>query len=156
MTPEGYKCVNLPREGKGGGVALIYKSSLGIKKGSVSTFKSFECLQITVTSCEVVHLAIIYRPPPSKVNGLTTKMFNEEFPVFLGNNINTKNLVVVGDLNVHWDKQEDKNTKQLSDTFDEMDLTMHVSSSTHPRTREVIFWTTLFPGKMRAFFSQMM
>jgi exonuclease III len=108
----------------------VYRDGITIKQVKTSTFNSFECLQVLLVLSETINLAIIYRPPPSKANRLTDKQFYEEFAVFLGNNVEANNFVVVGDLNIHWDNREDK-TKQLSDILEDIGLTMYVSSATH-------------------------
>ena len=55
LTPPGYSFINSPRlHGKGGGLALIFKSCLKIKTVSIPLFSSFEslCVRLTIeTTC---------------------------------------------------------------------------------------------------------
>ena len=104
MMPSGYKCVHLPRNGIGGGVALVLRTRMFIVVRQRSVFfDSFGCLEVTLTSGSVAHLSIIYRPPPSRVNQSSDGNFLKDFASFLDGHTDTKHLVLVGDFNVHWD-----------------------------------------------------
>ena len=53
LTPPGYSIINSPRlQGKGGGLALIFKSCLKMKTVSIPLFSSFEtlCVRLTIAS----------------------------------------------------------------------------------------------------------
>ena len=70
------------------GVALIYKSSVEVRIVSSSNDKDFSTFEYM--DCNVLinnyslHLAVLYRPPPTSENGLKTSVFLEQqWPMFL-------------------------------------------------------------------------
>src|SRR5207245_2073650 len=76
LTPPGYSFINSSRlHGKGGGLALIFKSCLKIKTVSIPLFSSFEalCVRLTMASSSYTILTI-YRPP-----SYSKKLFSTEF-----------------------------------------------------------------------------
>ncbi len=85
LKPEGYKLPHEPRiKGRGGGVGVLHRSNVNILPQTSVEFKSFEYMEtILKTSTKCVRVIVIYRPPPSQENGLTCRMFLEEFSTFL-------------------------------------------------------------------------
>jgi hypothetical protein len=81
ITPNGYSIHQIARNGKtGGGVAVIHKSNIEVKRSKHSQiFSHFELLK-----CDVVvkshhfRLCVIYRPPPSRTNKLKNTTFFED------------------------------------------------------------------------------
>lgn len=71
ITHNGYIFQHRPREEKtGGGVGLLFESSLSITVQQVTPYRSFECLHVMVTSdSRSVRLIIIYRPEVSDNQG---------------------------------------------------------------------------------------
>ena len=56
-------------------------------------------------------LVILYRPPPSQDNGLTTSTFKSEFSEFLSQCvITTHELIIIGDINIHLDTSDSTHT----------------------------------------------
>ena len=72
---------HIPRPNKkGGGIALFVRTSFNITKNLTPTFTSFEHLDITLSYKNFNFLlVVIYRPPPSTKNKLTTAKFFNEF-----------------------------------------------------------------------------
>ena len=101
MTPCGYLFHSFPRIGcRGGGIAIMFKSALC---DSISMhpllFNSFESVELRLlndsTSVSVISL---YRPPPSKQNKLSNKMFFEEFPTLVSKYSHARrDLTFIGD-----------------------------------------------------------
>ena len=85
LIPTGYKFLHCPRTNKrGGGVAIIIRECFKIKKTSFadSSFANFECLNCIVSVNEKhLFIAIVYRPPHSKSNGLSKSAFFEEWKI---------------------------------------------------------------------------
>jgi hypothetical protein len=86
ITPAGYKCLHVPRPVReGGGVALVFKSNLCAKlydaKAQVTQFEHMEVL--VSHDCNIFLLAIVYRPPPTSVNGLRVADFFTEWNSYL-------------------------------------------------------------------------
>ena len=65
LTPPGYKIEHVPREGRGGGVAVLHRDSTKLNPGALSSYQSFECLERVMQTAPPVRLVTIYRPPPS-------------------------------------------------------------------------------------------
>ena len=139
LLPNGYKMKQVPRPGKmrGGGVAIIYKSNIDFKLISSSndaTFSTFEHIDCNlVTDKTAICLSVVYRPPPSKKNGLSTNAFLEqEWPLFLSNYATIdKPVVIVGNLNFHLDKPSDRDSLKFITCLETFGLKQHVKDPTH-------------------------
>ena len=84
LTPKGFLFHHIARKGRGGGVGLLYKKPLRLKKVALKQFKSFEALGMLVRSSPTnILLFVIYRPPPSNRNSLSNNIFFDEFALFL-------------------------------------------------------------------------
>jgi len=80
-----------------------------------------------------LQLVVIYRPPPSKQNGLKTATFLEdEWPLFLSNfSTNDRKLILVGDLNFHLDNVANHDTIKFNSTLQSCGMRQHVNEPTH-------------------------
>ncbi len=136
IIPSGYNIKHVPRaSGRGGGVAVIYKQSIPVTLISNCEYKTFEHIECLL-KIQGAHLRLVtvYRPPPSKVNGLKVSDFFEEWPTFLDNYLTSSGkLVVVGDLNFHLDVKDDVNASNFKSTVEAAGLTQHVSGATHKK-----------------------
>ena len=74
LIPNGYRFLHSALDGRGGGVGLLFKSSLPVKQTSkvyLDTFISFEAIESEVKIfLQSVSILIVYRPPPSSGNNL--------------------------------------------------------------------------------------
>lgn len=135
LLPEGYDIMSVSRQrGRGGGVALIYRTTLKCSRCSPqSKTKSFECLEVTVsTSSASLKLVIVYRPPPSSKNGLTQSDFYKEFADYMTSlQSSPANLLVIGDFNVHWENTHNSETANFHDLLETTNSTQHVNGPTH-------------------------
>ena len=133
LCPTGYLFPNEPRKGRrGGGVGLLHKSALPIKSQPVTPFKSFEYAEYLLKSTvSQIRIIVVYRPPPSKKNGLNTGMFLQEFSTFLEEKtLSTGKLLMVGDFNFHLDDNNDRETLLFSSLIESFNLTQHVCEPT--------------------------
>ena len=101
LIPNGYRFLHSAREGRGGGVGLLFKSSLKVKQTStdiLDTITSFEAMEVKVeVNCQIVFILIVYRPPPSSANNFSTSLFMNEFSSLLESYIiKTGSLLIVG------------------------------------------------------------
>ena len=82
LAPSGFDVKSFPRQSRyrGGGIATVYKSTLG----SNITFKtnfdfahtSFEVVQASITlQHNALHFLCLYRPPPNRRNNLTDYVY---------------------------------------------------------------------------------
>lgn len=118
--------------GKGGGIGLVAKTYI-ISKPAVYDYRSFEALSVTVQQRPPTTLVLVYRPPPSRQNGLSAADFLSEIETFL-TQICTQtpgDICFIGDFNLHIDVTSDPHTKHFSDILATLDLTQHVHQSTH-------------------------
>ena len=134
LCPEGYSFLNEPRkQAKGGGIGLHYRNSLVIKKVIVhQTIKTFEYMHVEISGVSLVHLLIVYRPPPSTGNKFTTTEFLQEFKLLLNELVLTAGaLLIAGDFNLHWDIPTKTDVGNFVSILESMDLLQHVISLTH-------------------------
>ena len=84
ITPAGYDFINVPRSTgrRGGGIGVLYKSSLQLSVvPSDTTPTTFEHVRV-VGKLKDICLTAIYRPPPSQANVFTTRNFLDELEIF--------------------------------------------------------------------------
>lgn len=137
LCPPGFRLLLSSRsQGRGGGVALLFKSSLKYKCATQDNIpKSFEFLEVTLyTQGCPTQLIVIYRPPPSAKNKLTVTQFYTEFSSFLEEKVlSTGRLCIVGDFNFHVDNSENKDATKFVNLLESFDLIQHVNQPTHAR-----------------------
>jgi hypothetical protein len=148
LTPEGYSIVTKIRpSGRGGGVALIYRSSLvcnPVKSHFISS--AFECMEVTlINGSKSVRIVVVYRPPPSPKNGLKPGQFHLEFADYLTHLVGLPSkVIIVGDFNVHWEKASNLETTAFRDIMESAGFTQHVIGPTHieNHTLDLVFCQT--------------
>jgi hypothetical protein len=141
LVPAGYSFEHVPRCGskRGGGIGLIYKSSITVtvaKSNPTHKFDHFELMDCSLNiNGYVLKLAIVYRPPPSTKNGLKTSVFlTEEWPAFLSEYTTfEKDVIIVGDLNFHLDVPNDNDAKAFTGILDSCGMMQYVNEPTHVR-----------------------
>ena len=133
-TPTGYSICHTPRiTSSGGGVALVYKSSMKLSSWKPLHFNSFEATLATLLYHGIsIKLVILYRPPPNKKNRSTTQQFLSEFGNLLEQFSSCdSHLFIVGDFNLHIDNPQNTDTKKFTLAIDSCGLKQWVQSSTH-------------------------
>ncbi|CAG2187816.1 unnamed protein product [Mytilus edulis] len=76
-----------------------------------------------------IRLCVIYRPPPSKSNGLRNTVFFEEWESYLDQNtilVPTHNVLFTGDFNFHLDNLSDPDALRFHQSLEDRNLTQHV------------------------------
>ena len=142
--PDGYKLeLGVSRsERRGGGAALIYRSSITVKQINVHQRSSFEISEFSLAHDSWrVRLAIFYRTPYSRSHPVTLATFIAEFFKYLESLMMcTEPLLICGDFNVHLDDPQNYYTTAFTDILDSMNLTQHVHFSTqvHGHTLDLI------------------
>ncbi|CAG2255723.1 unnamed protein product [Mytilus edulis] len=135
ITPNEYSIHQISRKGKtGGGVAVIHKSNIEIKRSKhAQTFTHFELLECdVVVKSQHFRLCVIYRPPPSRTNKLKNTSFFEEWSEFLDRLVVIPNeLLITGDLNFHLDNVNASDTRKFNETLLDHRLVQHVQGPTH-------------------------
>ena len=100
ICPNGYKFIHCPREyARGGGIGLLYKQNLKIKKLQTKPHQSFEIMELLLNAnSSTFRIVVIYRPPSSSINKLTYSVFFEEFSMLLEHiSLASEKLIMVGD-----------------------------------------------------------
>ena len=142
LTPAGYKTISLPRESRGGGLLAIFREHLPISSCKVFPFnhRSFELLQITLTSPHI-HFFCLYRVPARKQNGIKNSDFATELPDLLEFiNLLRGKSIVLGDFNVHFNKQDDSYTKKIMEITTSFDFVQGVNQATFLRSGNTVDW----------------
>ena len=80
-----------------------------------------------------LRLVVVYRPPPSRANGLKPGEFLEnEWPTFLSKFTTLdKQVIIVGDLNFHFDTPSERHTSNVLSTLESFGMRQHVNKATH-------------------------
>ena len=120
LAPSGFDVKSFPRQSRsrGGGIATVYKSTLGsnitFKTNFDFTHTSFEVVQASITlQHNTLQFFCLYRSPPNRQNNLTDSMFTEQLPDLLDYINNLTGFVwLVGDMNIHFDNPLQSLTKQ--------------------------------------------
>ena len=121
-----------------GGIAVLYRDTLhnwvtiSSKEHGAESFESCET-QVNYIDQSLTVLCL-YRPPPSKKNQLKTTQFMTEFPELL-EDLATRclKLVVIDNINLHFDSNSDPNVKSLKSLFPTLHLVQQISIPTHHR-----------------------
>jgi len=118
LVPSGYSMKYVPCLGsrKGGGVALLYKSTISFRllgSSTTANYTNLEHMDCVLNTGEMtVRLAVVYRPPLSKDNCSTSPDFLDQWSTFLAGYITHNNeIIIVGDLNFHVDVKNDRDAQ---------------------------------------------
>ena len=87
LDTAGYNILIQIRENwRGGGIAVIYRSHLWVKKFSINEYTSFKSLTINLNISTKSYLfSTIYRTPYSTKQPITMQPFLDEFPDHISN-----------------------------------------------------------------------
>ena len=126
----GYKISNInKKDRKGGGLAITYKNHLKVNVEKSSTTQSSEYALLTLsTTSSRTNILAIYHPPYSEKNLITNKMFLDDFAEFLADH---RNILILGDFNVHVKNKDDPDAKVSSDMMEALGLDQHINFSTY-------------------------
>ena len=134
ILPAGFDivCVNRGRR-RGGGVALIHQKTIALSEFKNITTSTFEGLSVCLTSQAVtIRVLLIYRLIPSRINKLSPIDFHADFQdLFDQHALRNGHLLIVGDFNIHWDVEEDRERLLLNDMLKSANLNQHVNDVTH-------------------------
>ena len=116
---------------RGGGVALIFKNIFKLNHSKTYSFDTFECILVSLTSASSHHLnfVIVYR-----YCEITPSTFFSEFYNFIDSIfMDFKNLVILGDFNLHMNNSFDSEIVKFNDILSTFGLTQLVESTTHKK-----------------------
>ena len=134
LNTEGLKLSSITRKNKPrGGIALTYQSIYKCEKLKVKNYSSMECglWKLTVKGININILGI-YRPPYSISNKITDTQAADDFLDLLSNTLSIhNNVMVLGDLNFHWNDNKDSRVQMLKDGIYSLGLEQLVNAPTH-------------------------
>ena len=118
--------------GKGGGVAVIYRPHLHVKKYSFNEHTSFETITINMNiTTNLYLLSTIYRAPYSSKQPVTMQTFLEEFPNHISSLLrSSRNVIILGDFNIPWNKPEHPDTTSMQEIWTCMFAPTHKYTNT--------------------------
>ena len=131
VPPPGYTIISHPHKmGREGGVALVYKDYLDIKdKTGKASYFNMKLLKakVNINSTSLALYVINQIPNTSVIT------FCEELAEALEWNItdNTKELVMIGDFNIHMDSRDNSDTITFNDFLERFRLENRVHFMTH-------------------------
>jgi len=137
-TPSGYKSVDKSRSRSEisdvsmrrnhGGICVIMRSDLKCSEIQLPHYKSMECLALSIRSpLFCLALLVVYRPGSAPV----TNLFFDEFADALERCSSHRNLIVVGDVNIHLDCTSLSSTTDFTSLLDGFGLSDNVHQPTH-------------------------
>ena len=126
----GYNIKVQPRRGRGGGICILYKPYIDIKKCNIKKYSTFESLEVTVKgNGELLRISTIYRT--GKMNLEMRELFflqiNEYCETLLSK---TGKSIINGDFNIHVEKTELESTEFI-DNMECNGYTQVVRGPTH-------------------------
>ena len=128
LVPKGYSLLHNPRSSRGGGIAIIHRSTINVTPlKRIGHFPSFEYMECTMKHPQSLCLCVVYRAPRHP-----TSQFLTEFPEIL-ETISAYNghILITGDFNFHMENAEDCHATELKSLLTSFNLTQHVTQETH-------------------------
>ena len=121
----GYKISDRPHTGRrGGGVGLIYRDLLSVRRIDAGEKESFEYSERTISSPSLnLRLVFLYRPPFSGDHRVSANDFSTEFSTYLETRLLSKeHFVIAVDFNIHVDVPHDHDSLKLLDLLQSVGL----------------------------------
>lgn len=117
---------------RGGGIGFVLKSKLNVKT-QPHDFSTFEAMTLTIRAELCSSITLIYRPPPSQKNGFTVNEFLKEMEVLMSDlcSNSVDNLIVIGDLNMHYGKSSDPCYVEFDQMINCLGMQQLVKDPTH-------------------------
>ena len=117
--------ISAPRHRCGGGIAIVYRQDIPLQHNrKIEKFNTFEVMEATLNDGhQLWRFVNIYRAPYSKKHRFTILHFLEEFDQYLSL-LRSKNgtPIIVGDFNIHVEKEDDINTIHFQNLLSEFQL----------------------------------
>ena len=129
ILPPGYSVSSSPLQGNraGGGTALIYKDIFNVTQTATPSLTMTKCSSYGLQfGSNCIKLYIIYRQPEGSV------LSCEKFATLFDNDImDTRNPIIVGDLNIHMEDTSNADTRLFLDVLESLNLQNRVGFPTH-------------------------
>ena len=143
LTPAGYSIRSFLRPSRGGGLAIIFRDRYSSRISFTASFpfdhSSFKLVRVPLAMTQQTVNFWFYRPPPSRKNKQTDYLLVDHLHSLLEHcNSLHGSSIVLGDINVHYDKPLNPTTSRVMDLLTTFNLTQAVSQPTHDKRH--IFW----------------
>lgn len=141
LVPKGYQILQAPRKSRGGGIAVIYRENVKMKRAPTTSYETFEVLECQLHDSVDIRLSIVYRPPGNR-NGNTANSFMDEFSDYLSALVSAPgHPLVLGDFNFHIDDSQDRTAASFCDVTSSFGLHQHIRGPTHKNghTLDLVF-----------------
>ena len=128
---------------RGGGLALIYKTTQNLqvlRKGMTRSFE-YAIWKLTVQSTSIT-ISAVYHPPYLEKNPITNAMFIDDISEFLVEALSQyQNIILASDFNMHINNQDEPEANILMVTMTALDLQQHTNFILHHsgNTLDLIF-----------------
>ncbi|KAF7241018.1 RNA-directed DNA polymerase from mobile element jockey [Varanus komodoensis] len=147
LCPPGYLVQHCSRpEGRGGGVALVYRASISLTGLLVPSRPGLECLYLVLGDRDRLGILLVYRAPfcPTVSLPELTEIVSDLV-------LRTPRMLVLGDFNLHAETDLTGAAQDFMVSMVAMGLSQHVIGPTHERghTLDLIFSTGQEEGGLR-------
>ena len=127
--PPGYSYLEKARcTGRGGGLAVVYRSNFDLSPLPLPAYSSFECLAFKCKPSCSFTILLVYRPP--KPN---PAFIPEIHDILTALCTTSANIIILGDFNIHVDTPSYHLAAEFLHLLDCLTLTQHVVVPTHTR-----------------------
>ena len=118
---------------KGGGVTLIVKSHLKVKKNGEGQLRSYQfCKWQVQIHYTIITLVLMYQPPYNNKTKITNAEFMDEYTDWRAEtSANDKNLLICDDYNLHVNNPNDEDATNFLEINTALGLNKHVRFATH-------------------------
>ncbi|KAK0154922.1 hypothetical protein N1851_002758 [Merluccius polli] len=126
-TPTGYTYLDKPRpEGRGGGIAAIFRNNIKTTTISIPPAPSFEHLAFKLSGPSPLVTAIIYRPPRPHPASFLTDFLTKLSAI-------SPSVLLLGDFNLHIDNTDSTPAIEFLNLLQCLNFTQHINFPTHSR-----------------------
>ena len=109
-------------------MGLLFKNSLEFKKKKGFEFTSFQYLDAFLADQPSVRILVVYRPPPSGMNGFSVSLFYDEFSNLLKQlPVSPESFVILCNFHFHVDDHSGTQARRFFAVLDNFDLKQLVS-----------------------------
>ncbi|KAF7253167.1 Xanthine dehydrogenase/oxidase [Varanus komodoensis] len=147
LCPPGYLVQHCSRpEGRGGGVALVYRASIHFTGLPVPSRPGLECLYLVLGNRDRLGILLVYRAP-----FCPTVSLPELMEIISDLVLRTPRMLVLGDFNLHAETGLTGAAQDFMASMTAMGLSQHVTGPTHERghTLDLVFSTEQEEGGLR-------
>ena len=150
LDTEGYRIQTINRQGRqGGGVALLHKDRYQVARDHNAP--QLDLLEYGIWSTRVrnriLTIAGLYHPPLGSTRNTPARFLDQVSQLVQYLFTNHKNLVLLGDFNIHVNRLDNQDTQAYIDTMEALGLVQHIDQQTHQlgNTLDLIYTESLEP-----------